>query len=442
MQHDDGSGGTREASAPLRQATSAGRRPRIVLYAYDAHPEHGSERGAGWGMIRLLAAWSDIWVITRSTPPGTDGYGRWAELQDGVAHVHWVHVPLPGDAILEADINLHTFGWISRAVPHVDYLRWQLYALRRARALHRRLHFDIAWHLTWANVWIGSTAWLVGPPFVLGPVGGGVDAPWRLVPTLGARGMAMAIARWAVRRVARAVNPLARLSWRHAALILVQNPETRDWLPTSTRARSRIFQNAVLTVPDEYRAARTRPTGRTAVFVGRLVPMKGVHLAIAAIARLPDWRLLVVGDGPDRGRLRAMARRVGVVERVEFRGSVPRSEVLRILHDEADVLLFPSLHDEAGMVVAEAMTLGLPVVCLAVGGPPVMAGGGVSPTNPEETVAALAQATVRAAGTTPPPMPTFDELGETLRSEVVAAGLWAPAPPQDTATITGRATSA
>jgi glycosyltransferase involved in cell wall biosynthesis len=441
MQHEGGSGAPPGASAPGRLAATAGRRPRVVVYAYDVHPERGSEPGAGWGMIRLIATWSDVWVLTRRTPPGSDGFEPWRDLHDDVEHVSWVHVPLPGDALVESEVDLEAVGRLERVAPQFNYLRWQLYALRRARALHQLLRFDLAWHLTWANVWLGSTASLVGPPFVLGPVGGGVDPPWGLVRSLGARGMARAIARWVVRRMARALNPLARLSWQRARLILVQNQETRDWLPRSARGRTRIFQNALPTVPDEHRGPRTRPTGTTAVFVGRLVPMKGVHLAIATIALLPAWRLLIVGDGPDRGRLEALARRLRVADRIEFRGTVPHDDVLPILREQADVLLFPSLHDEAGMVVAEAVTVGLPVVCLALGGPPVIAGGGVRPTDPASTVAALAEATTRAAGTTPRAMPSFDDLREALRAAVVEAGLLGPQS-DHAASVTGRAMSA
>ena len=104
------------------------------------------------------------------------------------------------------------------------------------------------------------------------------------------------------------------------------------------------------------------------------MPLKGGHLAVRAIAGLPDWRLVVCGDGPDEAKLRAEAAALGIADRVEFRGWRQRDEVLRAMADEADVLLFPSLHDEAGLAVAEAAAIGLPIVCLDRGGPPVIAG--------------------------------------------------------------------
>jgi len=67
-----------------------------------------------------------------------------------------------------------------------------------------------------------------------------------------------------------------------------------------------------------------------------------------------------------------------------------RDAVRRTMADEVDALLFPSLHDEAGFVVAEAVAAGLPVVCLDVGGPPLIAGGGVRPGGHGATAERLA----------------------------------------------------
>jgi glycosyltransferase involved in cell wall biosynthesis len=116
------------------------------------------------------------------------------------------------------------------------------------------------------------------------------------------------------------------------------------------------------------------------VFGGRLMPWKGVRLGLEALARpeAANWRLDVYGGGNDRARLEAAVGRLGLGERVRFLGSRPRVEVLAAMAD-ADALLMPSLHDGGSFVIAEAMAVGCPVVCLDWGGPRTLLrdGGGV-----------------------------------------------------------------
>jgi glycosyltransferase involved in cell wall biosynthesis len=170
----------------------------------------------------------------------------------------------------------------------------------------------------------------------------------------------------------RYLNPLARIAWRRAEVILAQNHSTLEWLPRRHRAKAEVFPHAVLEQSPGHRPPR--PNGEfKALYAGRLIGWKGVALAIRAIAEAPEWRLTICGSGWDASRLQRLARRLAIEDRVEFRGWVPRDE-LREVMGEADVFLFPSLHDDAPLAVVEALAAGLPVICLDRGGPPALAG--------------------------------------------------------------------
>ena len=373
-------------------------RPRIIAFAYDAHPDRGSEPGAGWAMIQIVAGFADLTVLTRSTPPDPDGsYRSWqARIEPGTVTFEWV--PLPGDPVREvADPRL---PWWSRQ-HYLAYLVWQAKAVRRARGLQDRQGFDLAWHLTWANGWVGSTLSGLGVPFVLGPIGGGVGPPWRLAIGLGPRPLLFEALRSLTRTVNRLANPLAHRSWRRARLILVQNRETQAWLPAAARRRARIFHNA--TVTDAPQRTRQRRAGAppVALFVARLVGWKGCALAVETVAGLPDWRLVVCGAGQDQAMIEDLIARLEVKDRVELRGWQPRDEILRLMAQDVDVLLFPSLHDEAGLAVAEAAAIGLPIVCLDRGGPPLIAGHGVPPDDHRTTIRGLRDGLVDALDTRP-----------------------------------------
>lgn len=104
-----------------------------------------------------------------------------------------------------------------------------------------------------------------------------------------------------------------------------------------------------------------------AVFCGRLVPNKGAAQVLKAIALLPKASLLVIGDGPERQKLQALARELGIVQRVEFRGWLPtQRDVLKAIKS-AKVLVMNSTSEGGPRVPLEAMAAGMPVIVTRVG---------------------------------------------------------------------------
>lgn len=105
------------------------------------------------------------------------------------------------------------------------------------------------------------------------------------------------------------------------------------------------------------------PPGQATVllFVGNLVALKRCHLCVEALAALPGARLLIAGDGPERPRLEALARRLGVADRVRFLGRLGQAD-LALWYGAADALALPSEREGLPNVVMEAMACGTPVV--------------------------------------------------------------------------------
>jgi glycosyltransferase involved in cell wall biosynthesis len=359
----------------------------------------------------MLAALDDTCVITRANNAESIAQGM-SEARDR-NRLAFVYVDLPSWA---------RFWKRGQRGTRAYYLLWQIAALVTARRLRRERDFTVVWHLTLANLWMGSLAPLAGSRFVLGPVGGGVSPPLSLLLTLGTRGIAYESVRAVARTIGRYLNPLARLSWRRAELVLAQNPESKDWIPRRHRHKTVVFPHAL--VPRTSNSHRLRDGGRpTLLFAGRLLPWKGGFLALKALKLLPEWQLIICGTGPDETRLRRLAKRWGLLHRTEFRGWVPRSEVARAMREEADVFLFPSLHDDSPLVVAEATAAGLPVVCLGRGGPPLLGGHPVAIRSPRKTAEALASAVLEARRLGPGKVADRSEQLTRLREMLADRGL-------------------
>ena len=140
--------------------------------------------------------------------------------------------------------------------------------------------------------------------------------------------------------------------------------------------------------PGDRRGARTalglddRPT---LLFVGRIQPLKGLAIAVQALAELraTDARLVVVGgpsgsDGPDEmARVDALIDHLGVRDRITFVAPQPH-HMLSTFYRAADVVVVPSRSESFGLVALEAAACGIPVVAAAVGGLRTLVDDGVT----------------------------------------------------------------
>ncbi|HZC74162.1 MAG TPA: glycosyltransferase, partial [Jatrophihabitans sp.] len=371
----------------VRDGSGAQRR-RALVAGYACGPGDESEAAAGWALARAAATSYDVWLITRPrfAPAITAALAAEPEL---AAHLVPIYLDLSA-AVLRFKRRPRDVYWY--------YVLWQWALGRRARDLHAHIRFDVAHHATFAADWLpcGLTR-LRGVPLVWGPVGGASYLRWSLAPWLGPRGVLSELARSIGTRVARAV--WGDRAARRAAVVVAQNGDVAARF--ATHARQVVVEpNAALEPAEPRRSRDGHGEYREAVFVGRLVPWKGCRLALDALARpeAAGWRLDVYGAGPDAAALSARTRRLGLAERVSFHGWRPRAEVLDAF-TRADALLFPSMHDSAGWAVAEASAVGCPVVCLDIGGPPLLAGPNGHVAAPSrDVVRALARA-LETAGT-------------------------------------------
>ena len=199
-------------------------------------------------------------------------------------------------------------------------------------------------------------------------------------------GLRRARVRAGLRRAARVVA-----LWKGSAATLESDfgvrPERIRVIPNAVRAEE--FHPV-----DGARRAAQRVTfgldaGRpTVVYVGALVPEKGVDLAISAVAQLPDVQLLIAGDGPARGALEDQARRVAP-ERVVFTSTLTRA---RDAYAAADIVVLASRGgDSMPAVLIEAGLMGVPTVATPIGAIPeiVLAGttGRIVPVDDAEALA-------------------------------------------------------
>jgi glycosyltransferase involved in cell wall biosynthesis len=152
-----------------------------------------------------------------------------------------------------------------------------------------------------------------------------------------------------------------------ASVALVQNPDTAKRI--RVKGHVRVLSNALAVELSEVPSSASRRSNDI-LFVGRLLPWKAPMLALRTLRHLDHKNAVLrfCGNGPEQKRLERTARRWGLEDRVRFEGWLPRPRLLELLAT-AGALIHPAVHEEAGLCIAEALTLGTPVVCLDYGGP-------------------------------------------------------------------------
>jgi teichuronic acid biosynthesis glycosyltransferase TuaC len=118
-------------------------------------------------------------------------------------------------------------------------------------------------------------------------------------------------------------------------------------------------------------AIRTRLglSRKTLISVGGLIDRKGHHRTIEAMQQLPEFELIIAGEGPDRGKLQAQIDRGGLAGRVTLLGPRPHAE-LPALYSAADAMVLASSREGWANVLLESMACGTPVVASNIPGNP------------------------------------------------------------------------
>jgi glycosyltransferase involved in cell wall biosynthesis len=372
----------------------------VLLSAYACEPGKGSEPGVGWSVAQEIAKHHHVWVLTSNTHRA----GIEAEL---------TRSPIPNLHVVYLDPFGWVYDWTNEGQKphwnvHLHYYFWQIRAYVVARELLQQVQLDVIHHVTYVKYSSPSFLSTLPIPFVWGPVGGGESAPAAFWRDFSPRGKVYEMLRNCSRWVGEH-DPFARLTAQRSRLTYATTADTAARLQSMGALNVQVLAESGLSDTEidqlgefPIAAADTAPDKIRFISMARLLHWKGLHLGLRAFAQanLPEAEYWILGEGPERDRLQAMAESLGIGDRVKFWGRLPRHETLLKLQ-ESQVLLHPSLHDSGGWVCLEAMAAGRPVICLDLGGPAVQVapetGFKIPAQSPDQVVQAMAQAMVHLA---------------------------------------------
>lgn len=383
------------------------KRLKILVSAFCCDAYDVSEDLDGFNWVKELSRHCDVTLFTLGRPGracGTEGMPHvethlYPQTRLGVRHPQLERTLLP------------------------SYLPFSWFSYRKAREAMRRERFDLVHQVTPGALRFASSMALLGLPFVLGPVGGGVAVPNAFKSDLGGEPLYFKLR--GLDRLRLRTDPTLLYTLSKASKVLVQGEYAAEMLPASARAKCEVMLGAGFDSLPPVSARNSKAGALNVLYVGRVIATKGLRYVVRGLARVSgvDWRLTVVGDGPDMETVKKLAGDLGVADRIAFAGSVPHAEVARF-YAAADVFAFPSLKEAGGNVVLEAMSHGLPVIVVDHGGPATTVtpdcGYKLPPTSVEAVVAGIAEA-AKALAASPE---TRSRMGEAGRKRISDEYLW------------------
>lgn len=364
----------------------------ILATCYAVNPYKGSEDAMGWNFVYQIARFNKVLAITRENNK-TAIEKFMAENPDSVFdNITFLYFDLP---------YWMRFWKKGGRGAMLYYYMWQRGIINFTRK--QNLHFDITHNVNFHNDWTPSFLWKLEKPMVWGPVGHHPLIPKQYLKPYSSKYYLKDRATWMVKKYFWNYSFSLKKTSKKASHILCMNSGVSKILKLKESSFS-----VIPSVATEDFAFNSRSENKNfnILSVGRFVPLKGFDLTVLSFIRfiysLPiierkNCKLTLVGSGPEKEYYKKIIKENNVDTYVDIIEWIDRNDLMKI-YEESSVFLFPS-HEGAGMVVAEALSFGLPVVCLANEGPGQFinssCGIGVPVSNYENTVVQLGDALIK-----------------------------------------------
>lgn len=325
---------------------------KILVNCYACSPYKGSEPGMGWNFVKWISKYHELHILTESKfKKDIDRY--FAAHPDERNNKHFYFIKKNRHKTLRK-IWPPSYYWF--------YNQWQKKALKLAKELDAKYNFDLIHQLNMVGYREPGYLYKIDKPFVWGPMGGFNITPWKLLPSMGLKGMVF----YGMRNI---IN-----SWqmKHSARV-EEAVNNSDFIITATEddyiALLKLWNKDNTVIPEVgfQASSENHPNVRVGklklCWSGLHIPRKSLNLLLEAMALLdnPDnVELHVIGEGECTEKWKHLSEKLGL-NNIIWHGWVEKTEALDIM-SKCDVFMITSLSDATSTVLLEALSMGMPVV--------------------------------------------------------------------------------
>jgi glycosyltransferase involved in cell wall biosynthesis len=334
----------------------------ILATCYAVNPYKGSEDGMGWNFIIQIARFNKVFAVTRQNNKESIERYMLENPNEVYANMKFLYFDLPywmrfwkkgGRGAM-----LYCYMWQKGIVPFIR---------------KHDLKIDIVHNVNFHSDWMPSFLWKLNKPMVWGPIGHHPLIPNQYLKHYSFKYYLKDRGTWLMKKIFWSYSTSLKQTIKNSNHILCMNTSVAAVLKLNKQQYS--ILPSVATEPNEI-IKKGNNKDFHVISVGRFVPLKGFDLTLGSFIQLLEsisihdrkkCKLTLVGTGPEKEMYQKIIAENNVQDYVQIIEWMERKELMQ-LYQQSSVFLFPS-HEGAGMVVAEALSFGLPIVCLNNEGP-------------------------------------------------------------------------
>jgi glycosyltransferase involved in cell wall biosynthesis len=311
----------------------------------------------GWNFVKGLSETNEVHVITEQEKWVSEINAYLAENPELKKNLHFYFIHKKRNRKLRK-IWPPSYYWF--------YKVWQKKAYKLALQLDEIENFDIVHQLNMVGYREPGYLWKINKPFVWGPIGGLENSPWSFLPSLGVKGFIFYCGRnllnlWQRNFYLRPKFAAKRLN----SSLIAATPNTHYLIKKLWKVDSTIINEVGQhTVKEIQRSARKENEPIKIIWSGFHTPGKNLSLLLYALNKIETpFELHVLGKGEMTNEWKSLANSLGLMKNITWHGWLKQDEALNVM-SKGHVLAITSISDLTSTVTLEALSYGLPIICL------------------------------------------------------------------------------
>lgn len=335
-------------------------RPKVLFICFECNPFRGSECANGWNWPYYLSKDCDCIILTRLEHKKE--LSKYMQDND-----------IKNIKIYYYDVTILRYIYEKFGKLWMFYYYWWLRKVQKfIKKIMIKENVDIVHHISMNEFRKLDNSYSL-TNYVFGPSGGAQSCPTALVEMIKNDSFSEKVRDFLNSRCMKSKSYKRKLL--NTNLFISCNVETYDIVNkiANNNLRNILMSDLGITKSQILTPKKSANSKLHFLFSGRLVERKGVMMLLDAVKMISnlDFTVNIVGSGKQRDVLEEYARKIGITEHVKFIGQVPH-DVMMGLYEKNDVFVFPSIRESGGSVLVEAISKGLPCICLCNGGPQII----------------------------------------------------------------------